>query len=254
MSSQNDVHLLTLAGLGHRCAQESDLFFRRQEHDPRFCFELFRRAIVQHDERAWELIYTQYRPLVKGWVERHALFTAVDEEAQYFVNWAFEKMWSVMTPAKFAAFPDLKSILRYLQMCVHSALVDYARTGEHDRLRLEAQSEGMTGRQDGDATLRAAGEESAGHQRHASPGSPIEDKVMARLERQEFWREINERIKDEREQRVLYGSFVLALKPGEIYNLFTGTFSNVTEVYRVKENLIARLRRDETLKDLLANA
>jgi hypothetical protein len=239
MVTDKDVHLLTLTGLSHRCAQESDLFFQRREHDPRYCFELFRRAVVHRNERAWELVYTQYRPLVSGWVERHSLFTAVNEETAYFVNWAFEKMWSVMSPEKFAGFPDLKSVLRYLQLCVHSVLVDYMRTSEQAALLEDLGVDDESGR------LTAA---------YHTSGSALEDNVMARLERQELWRQINDRLKDERERHVLYGSFVLGLKPAELCNQFAGSFHDVTEVYRVKENLLARLRRDEELREFWGDA
>jgi hypothetical protein len=56
---------------------------------------------------------------------------------------------------------------------------------------------------------------------------------------------------DEKERRVVYGSFVLALKPRELYAQFQDTFRDVNEVYRVKENVLARLRRDAELAELL---
>src|SRR6185295_15642499 len=98
MSDATDPRLLTLIDLAHRCAQESDHFFNRQPHDPHYCFELFRRAIFDHDQRAWELIYTQYHRLVAKWVLHHADFPASGEDTEYFVNGAFEKMWAALTP------------------------------------------------------------------------------------------------------------------------------------------------------------
>jgi hypothetical protein len=44
----------------------------------------------------------------------------------------------------------------------------------------------------------------------------------------------------------------LALKPREIYTRSGGLFDNVKEVYRVKENVLARLRRDAELKEFLS--
>jgi hypothetical protein len=71
------------------------------------------------------------------------------------------------------------------------------------------------------------------------------------VHRQEFWREINARVRDEKEHRVVYGSFVLALKPRELYAQFRETFRDVNDVYRVKENVLARLRRDAELREFL---
>jgi len=56
---------------------------------------------------------------------------------------------------------------------------------------------------------------------------------------------------NEKERRVVYGSFVLALKPRELYAQFRETFRDVKEVYRVKENVLARLRRDAELQEFL---
>ena len=65
----------------------------------------------------------------------------MDEEPQYFANRAFEKMWGVLSPQKFGQFPNLKSLLRYLQMCVHSVIVDYARRGEQATLLEDSERE-----------------------------------------------------------------------------------------------------------------
>jgi DNA-directed RNA polymerase specialized sigma24 family protein len=139
MAHQIDLRALTLAGIAHRCARETELFFQRQGHDPRYCFELFRRAIVEHDHCAWELVYAQYRPLVTGWVTRHAAFPTSGEEAQYFVNRAFEKMWLALAPEKFGQFANLKSLLRYLQMCVHSVILDHVRAAEQSALEVQVE-------------------------------------------------------------------------------------------------------------------
>ncbi len=230
MFDESSPQLLTLAGIAHRCAQETDLFFRRQSYDPRYCFELFRRAILERNERAWEHIYDQYRPLVAGWVGRHPAFPSSGEEVQYFVNRALEKMWVALTPAKFHRFSNLKSLLRYLQMCVDSVIVDYVRLAEQRsmQLRVEVETDGIS-----------------------ATGPSVEAQALNQMGRQKLWWEINARLRNEKERLVVYGSFPLGLKPRELYAQFQGTFQDVNEVYRVKENVLARLRRDAVLQELL---
>lgn len=230
MLRANDPRLLTLAGIAHRCVQETELFFRHQSYDPHYCFELFRRAIVDHNQRAWELIYAQYRPLVAGWVKHHSAFPTSGEEVQYFVNRAFEKMWVALTPDKFSRFPNLKSLLRYLQMCVHSVIVDQVRVAEQSVVGVQVEALAAEGRVRG-------------------PG--VENQALDWVQRQDFWDQINARLHNEKERRVVYGSFVLALKPRELYAQFQETFQDVNEIYRVKENVLARLRRDTELQKLL---
>jgi DNA-directed RNA polymerase specialized sigma24 family protein len=230
MVRQDELGLLTLTGIAHRCAQETELFFQHRQYDPRYCFELFRRAIAQCSHAAWELVYRQYRPLVAGWVARHIAFPVSGERVGYFVNRAFEKMWSALTPDKFDLFPNLRSVLRYLQMCVHSVIVDHMRLREHETLRLDEQ-------------LPAAPNPAA--------GSTVEGTALARLRREDLWNYLNQRLKSEQERCVLYGTFVLALKPRDLYVQYKSAFRDVQEVYRVKENVIARLRRDSELKQFL---
>ena len=230
MSDQVDLHTLALASIAHRCTRETEAFFQRRAHDPAYCYELFRRAIVDRCQPAWDVIYAQYRPLVAGWVERHPAFAFSGEEVQFFVNRAFEKMWAALDAAKFARFPNLKSLLRYLQMCVHSAIVDQSRKAEQAAASVPVESLA---------------------ERSVADGPRHDDPALAEVYRQEFWEQINARLNDERERRVVYGSFVLGLKPRELHARYQDSFGDVKDVYRVKENVLARLRRDGELAEIL---
>ncbi len=220
----------TLADLAHRCAQETQRFFEGQSYDPRYCFELFRLAIVERNQPAWEVIHAQYQSLVAGWVRQHRGFEASGEEAQYFVNRAFEKIWVALTPDKFGRFSDLGPLLRYLKMCVHSVIVDHNRSVDQ-------------------ANRYAVSEESDIERRAQDP--TIEDRALDRVHGRQFWEWINARLHDEKERHVVYGSFVLGLKPRQIHDLFPETFQDVAEVHRVKQNVLARLRRDPEFQKLL---
>lgn len=223
-----ELQRLTLTGIAHRCAQESDHFFKRRPHDPRYCFELFRRATQHSNQHAWELIYRQYHPLVVGWVQRHPLFLDSGEEADYFVNGAFEKMWSRLTPANLERFPDLKSILRYLQMCVNSVVVDSVREKEQATRLDDVEPADL-----------------------AADSSAETDNAFSQLERQELWSWLNSQLKDAKEERAVYGTYVLGLKPQELYSHYRDIFRDVNEVYRVKENVLDRLRRDKSAETFL---
>jgi len=226
------MQLLSLGSIAHRCAQETDLFFHRHAYDPRYCFELFRRAILHKNERAWEFLFQQYHPLVTGWVKRHSAFPSTGEEVQYFVNRAFERMWSALTPEKFARFSDLKAVLSYLQMCVHSAIIDAVRLAGPDTIDIDQKRTAI---------------------QHGTPGSSIEDRALQRAQNEEFWLLINERMGNEKERLVVYGSFVLALKPRQLHSQFPDSFDDVQEIYRIKQNVLARLRRDHELTKFLDN-
>jgi hypothetical protein len=230
MAQEFDLQTLSVSGIAHRCAAETERFFARLPHDPRPCFELFRRAIAGGSQRAWELVYVQYHAQVMRWVQRQPAFATCGEEASYLVNRTFEKMWSAVTPNKFSHFPDLKSVLRYLQMCAYSVVVDAARA---------AGPPGV----DAEAVVLADG--------GAPGGRTVDEHALSDVHRAEFWEAISARLSDEAEQRVVYGCYVLGLKPRELLEEYPDTFDDVRHVYRVKENVLARLRRDQALHALL---
>ena len=220
---------ITLATLAHtnlvqQCRRESQRFFQHQPNDPTFCYELFRRAMIGRDQAAWSAIYDQYTPLALGWVERHASFAGCEEESLYFVNRAFEKMWSALSPEKFSRFPDLKSLLRYLQLCIHSVIIDYARTAQQVELAEP------TGSWQG-----------------------LESDVLAEMARGELWQRIGTHLTDKREKQLLYYRYALGLKPREICNRFADEFPEVGEIYVMNQNILARLRRDDALRQFFVD-
>ena len=228
MSDEIQLQQMALADLTDWCAHQTELYFQHQSYDPRYCFELFRRAIREQDQFAWEMICLQYQPLVAGWVRQHSRFESSGEDVQYFVNGAFGKIAVSLTPDKFAGFSDIGSLLRYLKLCVHSVIMDYIRLAEQepfDPLE-DASKEGSL---------------------EPSP----EEQAMDHSGQKALWELINSRLQDEKERAAIYGSFVLALKPQELHELFRNVFSNIDEIYRVKQNVIARLRRDPEFRKLL---
>lgn len=228
MSTRDAFHSLSLVALAQHCAEESDHFFHRRDHDPRYCFELFRRAIVEHDQRAWNYLCRNYRSLVGGWVRRNRAFANSGEEIDYFVNGAFAKMWSAMSAEKFNSFSDLKSLLRYLQLCVSSVVTDHARSADYHEML---------------ADLPPGLEEDT--------GEAVEDAALARSEREAFWQAIAQRLNNDKERMVLHYSYVVGFKPAQIYEEKAELFDDVREIYRIKENVLSRLRRDRGLQALL---
>ncbi len=234
MPHDADLLTLPLAVVVQRCQEESERFFQQALNDPRYCHEVFRRAIVHHTGNAWAFVYRQYTPLVVSWVERHASFASSGEDPAYFVNRAFEKMWSALGPEKFANFPDLKSLLRYLQLCTSSVIVDHVRAREHVHF---ASTLSINHQDDPDLS-------------YGNPG--IEVSILDELERQQFWQRIQQRLKSEAEQRLLYYRFALDLMPREICTRFPDEFPDVKEVYKMLQKILDRLGRDPELKKFLS--
>ncbi|MGE5251434.1 MAG: RNA polymerase sigma factor [Bacteroidota bacterium] len=230
MSIDPQPRQLSLTDLARICAHETEIYYQHRSHDPRYCFELFRRAIGERDQSAWELVCIQYQPMVSGWVRQHPAFESSGEQVEYFVNGAFARIAGNLTPDKFRSFSDLGYLLRYLKMCVHSVIVDYIRSAER-------------------APQHASIEDLAVEPK--TPGPAIEDQVADSLDSQALWQWISDRLRDEKERLVVQGIFVLALKPGELYDYYPAAFTSVEEIYQIKQNVLARLRRDPDAKSFL---
>ena len=224
MSHETKLQHMAVEDLARKCAQETDLFFAHQEYDSSYGFELFRRAVRNKDERALEVVITQYQPLVARWVAKHPDFLSISEEAQDFIAQGFERFWASFTPAKLDKSQNLAAVLRYLQMCVHSAITDAWRKSRRIRLEQEMRDE---------------------EQEFSQPESTPEDF----LQNDEFWQLIKKKSKDPKEYTVVYASFSLALSPREILAEYPGLFRGIKEIYQYKANLLDRLKRDGEIKD-----
>lgn len=221
------MDLLTLV---RRCAVESERFYRGQQHDTSYSYELFRRALVERDEAAWEQLYQHYSGLVEGWIRRSGAFSSSGESSEYFVVGAFTKFWRAINPDRFASFPTLASLLQYLQLCATSVVIDSVRAQSWSEMLPE---ETIT-------------------PNHGPQTSPDEEAV-SRVDREEFWRFINEQLNGEVERVVVYCSFVLGLTPRAIYAKRSELFSSVNDVYNVKRNVLGRLSRNQQLRQMVAS-
>jgi len=222
MSHKINLQLMPVDGLAQRCAEETERFRMRLQDDSQYCFELFRRAICDRAELAWNFIYKQYERQVAAWVKERLGFDVSEANIDYFVNSAFAKMWHALTLDKFSKFADLKSLLYYLKMCVYSVIVDHKRLVEPPSQYVPDEAP-IWGK---------------------DPGLEPEETMIDREKHQAFWEWINERLHDEKERLVVYGSYDLDLKPKELYEQFRNIFGSVAEIYTIKQNILARLQRD----------
>ena len=161
---------------------------------------------------------------MQSWAARHSQFAATGEHVDFFVNGACAKLWERITPEKFVNFPDVKSILRYLQMCLHSSITDYVRA--HNVITVEF------------------GEDELKEERVMV----VADNTSERANKHAFWDAVNARLKDDKERLVIRALFVFGMKPSEVLAHHPKTFRDVKEIYSIRENVIDRLARDGNLR------
>lgn len=223
------TELLSTNELARCCSEETSKFLKQSVSNDRFCLELFRRAIIQRDETAWASVYQQYAPLVLTWVAQRQNATpvlALDGGAP-LVNAAFAKFAQALTPAKMGNFSSLAAILKYLKLCVHSVVADEVRSRQTRLL---------------EETLETV--------EHEPAADDPADHVVSSLAAQDLWQIIQEELHSENERVLIYLAYVQGMKPAEISARHRHLFSTVDDVYRVKRNVLERLRRNRRLQAL----
>jgi DNA-directed RNA polymerase specialized sigma24 family protein len=234
MTHETNLQLMTVEDLAQRCAQETNLYFKKLEHDTKFCFELFRRAILERSNSAWEAIRAQYTALIAKWVnrwaDRHPEFPLASQEQEDFIEDAFIRFWHSFTPEKFGRSQGLEAILEYLKMCVFSSTSDTWR---------------KMGREQFDQSLDVDDER---EERGPAEDGPTPEEAV---QNDELWQFIKIRLKDDKEYAVVYASFHLGLSPRQIIAEYPKVFRGINEVYQCKANVWARLARDPDLRKLL---
>lgn len=217
-----DVVQWSLDDVVAACQEETRRFRRGERVEGGACFELFRRAICGRESAAWEAIMAQYRGIVLAWVRQCSGPASAREVDDFWVNRAFEKLWSAVGPERFDLFAGLPALLKYLKLCVNSVLLDDVRA------RAAAQLVPLVG-----------------HEREVEREAPDAEVLAVRhLVGDELWAAIDALLDDDTDRLVVRCSFVLDLKPGEIYELHRDRFAAVADVYRIKRNVLDRLRRN----------
>jgi hypothetical protein len=217
---------LSVMELARRCREETLRFLGGQDRDDAYCFEIFQRAVVKRDDMAWEAILNQYRGIVLAYVGQHTAAAMLRESDDYWINRAFQRFWSAVGPERFAGFPDLPALLKYLKLCVHSVLMDEIRARRAESSLDEVPE-------------------------NTPAKTSAETSVLGRLAGEQLWAAIVRELQDEAEQRVAFLSFARDMKPAEIAGRHASLFESVADVYRIKRNIIERLRRNPEIQAFL---
>jgi DNA-directed RNA polymerase specialized sigma24 family protein len=223
------AELMERMPVGHleeRCYEETLRYYQRELCDGRYGYQLFRRALVCRDQWAWEALERIYRSQLVRWARSHRLYAQSGEEAEALANRALENLWRRVGPASFDAFPNLNSILGYLQRCVHNLVIDQARMRAREQQRAQALGEAMAGQVAPTAQGRALDQVRAG----------------------EIWSVVQAHCRNTREERVAYSYLVLGLKPSDILALYPDLFLNTTAINAVLATLLKRLRRSPAMR------
>ena len=198
--------------------------------DDSYALELFRRAASDAQPAAWEELVSLYRPHVLACLKRHPAWPDRREpDDDYWVMRVFQRFWSATRSNRLRNFHTLAAILAYLKLCTHSVLLDEARSSRSVSLcALDEAFEARDTRPD------------------------VAAQVVGKLSSKMVWQMVLSEAQGEQEPVIARLSWMRGMRPAEIHAARPGLFASVDEVYRIKRNLLMRLRRSPRLAELLA--
>jgi DNA-directed RNA polymerase specialized sigma24 family protein len=226
---ERELSQLPVAELVQATRGEIAQFLHGQPTDDAYGLALFRRAIAERDDLAWSGLYTLYRAVVDSWIARQAPAPS-HEDRESLVNETFAKFYRSIGPERIALFPSVRSLLAYLKRCAWSVTADFRRS-QQSRSREEAL----------EVTKM---EESV-------LDDPAEI-IATQLAGQELWQILWREATSAEERLILQVVCALGRSPRQLQQDYPALFQSVEDIYRIKRNLIERLRRNRRLLALLA--
>lgn len=216
---------LTEAQLAARCQHRQP----DASHEP-FCLELFRRAIAEGCALCWQYLHNQYYALVRAWLLRYNLANGelVDDLAQD----TFVSFVRFFTPAKLKQASNLGAVLKYLKTCAATTVLQARRKATRETVLADWEEETL------DVAVHT---------------ESVEVQVIQQLTAAEIWPIVEASCQDERERLIARQMLVAGRKPADLLKRYPRQFADIAEIYRLKRNLLDRLRRQPILQAIHQN-
>ncbi len=174
------------------------------------------RAIGDHDEDAWQTVYTTYNDYLLHWIGRtDSASRLCQQEREDLVHVAIAKFYQAcVTTGKTAAdFQDLARVYAYLRLCAKSVTLD-----------------ALTRRLDTSSDLSWT---------YGTPDDPVAMIIEAEAA-QELVQFVRSEVRTEQE-RILVACWLQQIPPREIVRHFAATFADLQAVYTTQHTFRNRL-------------
>lgn len=205
---------MSLMLLSQRMKAELDAYRHGRPCDDRYCSEVFYRAIIHQDHRAWEIWQQHFSSVVFSWIYQHPRRDSALrlDTPENYVALTFARTW-LSARKKQLALTTYAATLSYLRASLNSTILDALRTSLRS------------------TTLSL---------------SDQEDEMMTEdvYHEHDVWAIIEAALPTERERRVAYLLYHCGLKAREIVHYCPNEFRDVKEIYRMRRKILERLARN----------
>lgn len=209
--TESTPETMSISALAARCIQEIADFRQGNSFTDVYCAELLRRATLQGNQEAWEILQQCLSETVREWIENHprrTLAIGLDSEENYVAQ-AFVRFRHGIDRQQ-AQFNRLSTVLKYLQASLNGAVLDALRVS------------------------RRPGE-------IPQPHSAISAGPATHSESNEVWEKLKEVFSEPGELRLAYLLFHCGLSPKDIVRICPEEFNDVREIGRLRRTIIERL-------------
>lgn len=208
--------------LEDECKKEISKFHTSNNRASPACYELFRRALSDDDMLALQLIMELYNLQMRNWVTKHDCFWLMNEPAEDLISIAFSKFYFKVKGDTFKNFPSVGALLKYLKLCVHSAIMQAFRKNSQVVIEPIEFAE----------SVRIVG--------HANKKSQ---------EFKDLWEYICSIVTDPVDRLLMRCAFVYDMKPAEITNRYPEHWETARDVSLALFKIRSTLRNDDRLQN-----
>ncbi len=211
---------MSLTALADRCMREIEKYRHKEPYNDQYCLEIFHRAMVKHDQDAWELLQKRFSPVVRAWMRNHSQRDVAcrHQTEEDYVDETFVRAWHAST-RNTLEFDSMAAALRYLKLCLQGAVIDSLRAYSRSK----------------EVPLPDPGTDN-----HYIEEPATEDDY----ESNDLWEVIKSLLPNERERRLAYLLYISGLKARDIVRYRPEEFGDIQEVYRLTRNIMERLTRN----------
>jgi len=231
MEPRPQDHHLPIAVLTARCEAELQKFQKGEPYDDSFAQEILSRAVRYGDSDAWQVFTDMFGKRVLARIRRHPAAASICEDDAYWINRTIQRFMGAVGPDRLDQFPNMATVLGYLNMCGISVLLDESRRQARARC----------------VSLNSLPED-------VESAADVEGAALDVVQTQLLWKAVRHTLVDEQERLVIKLSCKYGYKPGQIYQKYADRFESIQDVYRVKRTALERLRRSPEIVQLLESA
>lgn len=205
--------------LARRCQQENDAYRRNGSSDPSYGLQLFRLALAEKREEAWEKIIECYTPDLRNRFFAHRWAPLLREYQDDILMMTFERFME-RNEKEPLQITSLGAILNYLHCCLYTAILLCKR--DKDRQRV------MAGTIDDFVDI---------------PGPDPTEESLAMLEAKEVWKRVAGCADNPLEERVMHLWLVQDYSAPEIVRYLPGDNLTREKIHQVVEKVFRRYRK-----------